>query len=260
MYSACVTPAQQAFYFSPDHATTNHYKPIPLTSESMKTASYLGLMGTVGGSNHRLRDELFAFQANYHRTFQWDRLQGYYGGGASIGRYQVESYTFPGNHVDPAWINPRAGNKLHGSYGLQGGVNYVLPFRRGEWRIIGFELNTLNEFGSYYHFRKEIPQDAANIVERSRWYNSFSLGTDIMGNFSDGSMIGFKMAYSQSFRRLKGMISNQRPLSGIPRFMTYTLHITVRKWTGFGQMNFGSEASNFQLGMIRQLTARRREN
>ena len=258
VFTSCFIPAQQAFFLSPHHATTNYYKSMPMVADSVVAASYVSAIITAGGANHRLRDGVAAFQGNFHQARQWNRFQAFYGADILVGVYDIEPLTFPGNHVDAVWINDRAGSRFQAGYGVQGGINYALPFRHGEWRILGLEGNMHREHGSYYSFRKAIPSDAANIIERNRMFRSFTISSDIMGDFSDGSRIGYKLSYTQSFRRLSGWTRNEAAVSGYPRYMTHTLHITVNKWTGYGQLNFGSDATNVQLGLSRRIQARKR--
>lgn len=250
---ACIIQ-QQAIYLSPKHAATNNYKAIPMVSDSLRSATYVSAMVHAGGANFRLRDGNLGFQGNIHQSRQWGHLQTFYGAGMAIGLYDIEPYQFPGNQVDAAWINPRAGSRFYGSYGLHAGLNFALPFASGsEWRILGIEGNLMDEFGSYYRFRKEIPANGANVIERSNRYASFTFSSDLIGRFSDGSTMGYKMAYTRSFRKLSGMVSNFNPVSAFPQYMSHTIHITVKKWTGYGQANFGSDATNVQFGMIRRL-------
>jgi hypothetical protein len=258
IFTSCFIPPQQAFFLSPHHATTNYYKTIPTVADSVTLASYVSGTITAGGANHRLRDGVAAFQGNFHQARQWNHFQAFYGADLLVGVYDVQPLTFPGNHVDEVWINERAGSRFQGGYGLQGGINYAVPFPRGEWRILGLEANMHREYGSYYWFRREISGDAANIIERSRMFNSFTVSSDILGDFSDGSRIGYKLSYTQSFRRLSGWTRNEEPVSGYPRYMTHTLHITINKWTGYGQLNFGSDATNVQLGFSRRILTKKR--
>ena len=252
LLSSCFN-TQQAFYFSPKHANSTNYKAQPMLSDSISSANYASVMLSGGASNDDLKDGNFLLQGNFHRTMQWSRFQAFYGAGFSAGFYEVTTYPFfGGNDIDTDWINERAGKKFHGAYGLQGGINYAKPLPKGEWRMLGVEVNMQNEFGDYYRFRREMPESGANIVDRSSFYSNFTVFTDLMRRFSDGSVIGYKLAFNQSFRRLTGRISNF-PISGIPKYMTHTIHITMNRWTGYGQLNFGSDAFSLQYGMVRRL-------
>jgi hypothetical protein len=250
---------EQAIYLSPKHAAGNNYKTIPLVVDSLQAATYVSGMIHAGGANHRLRDGNLGFQGNIHQSRQWGHLQTFYGAGMSVGVYDIRPYTFAGNQVDASWINRRAGSQFFGSYGLQGGLNFVQPFSSGaEWRILGIEGSIEQEFGSYYTFRKDLPSHAANVVERSNRYASFTVSSDVIGRFFDGSTMGYKVAYTQSFRRLSGMVEHFNPVSTFPKCLSHTIHITVNKWTGYGQANFGMDATNVQFGMIRRLSATRK--
>jgi hypothetical protein len=245
---------QQAFYLSPKHATSNHYKTIPLVSDSFRAASYVSATVNAGGANHRLLDGNAALLLNFHQGRTWRHLQVSYGAGVTAGLYDIAPIIFPGNGVNAEWINPRSGTNFYGNYGAHGGVNYVYPWASGgEWRILGIEATVQQEFGAYQRFRKDLPVSGANIIERSNLYGGFTVYSDIIGRFSDGSTIGYKMAFSQSFRKLSGMLSNLDQVEGYPKYMSHTVHITLDAWTGYGQLNSGSDATNVQLGMVRRI-------
>lgn len=250
---------QQAFYLSPKHATSDHYKTIPVVSDSLQAASYLSATINAGGANHRLIDGNAGLQVNFHHSKTWRHLQGFYGAGVTTGLYDVSSIIFPGNGVNSGWINRRSGTMFYGSYGVHGGINYVHPWQSGsEWRILGIAANMQQEFGRYQQFRKDIPVSGANIIERSNLYGGFTVSTDIIGRFPDGSLLGFKMAFNQSFRRLSGMLSNLDQVAGYPKYMSHTVHITLKRWTGYGQLNTGSDATNVQVGLVRRIAGKKK--
>jgi hypothetical protein len=257
LLSSCFSE-QQAFYLSPRHATSNYYKTIPLVSDSLQAGTYLSATVNAGGANHRLIDGNVSLQLNVHQSRTWRYLQGFYGAGLTTGLYDVAPIIFPGNGVNAVWINERAGTMFYGSYGAYGGLNYVYPWRSGgEWRVLGIEANMQQEFGRYQRFRKDVPLSGANVIERSNLYGGFTVYSDIIGRFSDGSTLGYKMAFSQSFRRLSGMLSNLEEVSAYPKYMSHTLHITRDQWTGYGQLNSGSDALNVQVGLVRRITERK---
>jgi hypothetical protein len=63
------------------------------------------------------------------------------------------------------------GKKPLGGAGFEGGVNVVIPFDGGEWRLIGVEASWHSEWGNYLRFQQGLPPGVADLVIKN---NAFS--------------------------------------------------------------------------------------
>ncbi|MBI3884006.1 MAG: hypothetical protein HY305_07335, partial [Sphingobacteriales bacterium] len=244
---SCIGP-RPAYYFSPFNTTSQYYHAIPLTSDSIKSATYANVVLTNGVANYRGSDKLYGIQASMHRSHNGKFLQGYYGAGVSIGRYEVKEYKGPYN-IDSATpvIEIPGSNKNFGSYGLNGGVNIVWSFGNGgEWRIIGVEASLQNELGSYLQFRKLLPSESIGVVETRNITNTVGVFTECIWKRRNKVELGYKMALGGSFLSKKYYLGYS---SKEPVYFSNTLHITRANITGFTQINIGTSAYNFQTGI-----------
>lgn len=174
-FSGCATPS---YYLSPLNSNSNYYKPIPLHSDSLKTATYASGSFLGGGSNFGWKDGVTAFQGNIHRSNNFGKFQAFYGAGFTLGKYGVKQKIITKYQNDTGGtyynrydtiLNIPAAGKFFGAVGFSGGINYVVPFKDGgEWRI-GIETAINKEFGNYLSFRKTLPDSLLNIVEKSNW-------------------------------------------------------------------------------------------
>jgi hypothetical protein len=251
--SGCIT--QHAYFQSPFHAATSSYKAIPLGADSLKSAVYAGGVLTFGGANQRLRDEVVAFTGTVHRSHHFGFVQGYYGVTGVLGKYHADNF-IPQNtrsaafnqNLNDSLINGMVGNKLYGGWGLNGGINAVIPFRRRhEWRVFGVEASWMNEFGDYLSFREKLPDTAANINDRRSRYLTLAFSTDVVWRVGQGS-IGLKSGYTTATRTLPEYNISRNSRRYLAGFWSETLHFESQKVTGFFQFNVGGHAFNMQAG------------
>jgi hypothetical protein len=235
---------------------------MPLKSDSVKTALYASGVLSTGGANYQQRDGFNAFVGSLYRTQNFSSFQAFYGVTGSLGIYHIKSYGFtpsggtgPGVYYDDnknlndSLLTVRSGGKFFGSFGVTGGIAYVVPFPGGgEWRFLGVEVNWQREFGDYLSFRNSLPDTAANLIDKHNNYFTLAIGTDIMGRTRNGS-IGYKIAAVFAPRRLTQFDKNRRSFSKSSGYWSNTFHVTVKRVTGFTQLNFGTYAIDWQLGL-----------
>lgn len=253
---------QYAYYQSPMHANTAIYKPIPLKKDSCSSAIYANGALTTGGTNENLRDGVKAFLGSLHKSHNFGMFQAYYGVSGALGRYRVErvynsTNSYRNENLNDSLINGLSGNKFFGSYGAVGGINVVMPFRSGEWRIIGTEISLTNEFGRYLDFRNSLPDTAANIIERKKTLFAMSISTDLIFALPNGS-VGYKMAGSVGTNTLRGFDKNRKPIAYSLGYFSHCLHYESHRYSGSLQLTTGSYALYLQAGISVRLNSRYR--
>ena len=240
------------YYMSPLDINSNYYHSIPTHSDSSKSGIYGSLSGFNGNSNYQGRDDLHAIQASVYRSNNFGHFQTYYGLDFSIGSYHVGSYSIRslyggGLYDSTIQITPSL-QKSFGSYGFNGGLDYVVPLPYGgEWRIIGIETSLQGEFGSYLSFRKSLPDSGINILATYNWTNTIGGTTEFVWVRKSGIELGYKIS-------LGATIFNPMQYTGdknadVPFYFSHTFHFTRGKCTGFWQLNFGSHTDSFQMGL-----------
>lgn len=256
-FSSCI---ESAHFLSPSNAASNPYHAIPLQSDSIKGANYFSGLVTLGGANDAWVDNIYAFQARAHRANNFGNLQAYYGANLNIGTYHIaENYNYHNSYYDTSHYHIYAANKFFGWYGFNGGINVVAPIRHsGEWRVIGVETSIQKEFGSYYGFRKDLADSAADNIFRKNVTGTVGIFTNIIGKTRHGAEIGYKMGFGFMLNPENNYthVYDQNTVNPITYFSN-TFHFTKEKVTGFVQINLSnSYAGNVQFGVNYRLGKR----
>jgi hypothetical protein len=248
---------REGMYLSPTNSLVNTYHAIPYRSDSLKSAIYASMLFSAGSANDRGYDWIRAGQASIYRSHNLGKIQAYYGASLTLGNYYLNnfynSHYYSGSPIDTFYHIP--GNKYSfGTYGLSAGVNGVVTKHRGEWRYLGVEGTIQKEFGNYYPFRKSLPDSAANIIFKNNLTGTIGIYTDALWSYRNGSQFGLKFSIymlinSKSDYTAYGSY-NIYPLS----FFSLSFHGTVKKFTGFMQLNAGTKASSFQIGTSYRLS------
>jgi hypothetical protein len=271
MFQSCVITSQN-YYLSPQNANSNPYHNIPLVSDSIKGATYGSFVFTTGSANYQGRDYMSAFQTSIYRSNNFGSVQAYYGANFSLGLYHLGEFYNIKYKYDPTIFGPisdpldtsyhvNASGYAFGSYGLSGGINYVIPFSKGEWRALGVETSLQNEFGDYAGFRNSLPDSGATIIFRKRFTGTIGLYTDLLWRDHHNNEWGFKFAVGevlnpQSNYTIDKVVvypavstTNIFPLS----YFSTTFHMSNGPYAGFIQVNLGTYEDNFQVGVSYRL-------
>jgi hypothetical protein len=267
---------RKAYFLSPLSSNSNTYYAKPLLADSARTAIYVTAVYTEGDMNagsystHRteddgretytsnsISDKLQSFQLSFHRSHTSKHFQAYYGAGISTGTYTISRYDSLQSDklVNVALINSQAGRKYFGGGSLAGGINLVIPFKKGyEWRAVGIEGNIGKEWGDYYKFRKNLPDSSANAVTRNNTYGSIGITSEVV--FKKGkNNFGFKIGYGTSlFRTIELGKSDVRTTYVTPFYFTGTMQYSRPKFTIFIQVNEASHAESAQFGVSYKLS------
>lgn len=251
-FFSCI--GRQAYYISPFNGISNPYHSIPMHKDSTKSASYLNGAISMGGANEGETDPVFSLTTNISRSNNFSIFQAYYGAGLTIGSYKIKPYDSVGNNnsVNYAVINQHAGNYFFGGGGFDGGINFVTGSDKFEWRIFGIETSMRQEFGNYVHARNKIPDSAATVIVRNRFYGTFGLFTEIVSK-GRNSETGFKLGGGtvigsdyHNFHFADSYFAQNPPSFG---YFLLNIHTTTNRWTGYIQGNFAKKATACLVGM-----------
>lgn len=253
-FFSCI--GRQAYYVSPFNGITNQYHTIPMRSDSVKSASYANATISIGGANEGETDPVFSLTTDLSRSHNFGVLQAYYGAGISIGSYKIKPYDSLGNNntVNYRIINQNKGNYFFGGGTFDGGINFVASFDDFEWRVFGAETSLRQEFGDYVHARNKIPDSAATVVVRNRFYGTFGFFSEIVGRGrKSGSETGLKMGFGtvigsdyHNFHFTDSYFADNPPRFG---YFLFNVHHTTNKLTAYIQGNFAKKAANCLVGV-----------
>ena len=247
--SSCI---QRAYYYSPLQGNSLTYHAIPIGSDSTRSATYVSGSISVGGMNDRWTDKVYSFKAGIHRSYAIENLRLYIGAVGVVGSYNINGDYFDHNYLDSS-IYRNAGNKFFGAFGLNAGLSASTRMgRRGEWRYIGVEGSFFNEFGDYYSFRKNLPDSAADIIDKKKYMGSLGISTELIFKTRSQTKFGIKIAMGSYLRRGRyyDNYSNNYYLSGEDLlYFSNTYHFTLKKLTTYFQLNAATKAGHFQFGV-----------
>jgi hypothetical protein len=246
---------RQAFFLSPFNAVSNTYHAKPLLADSIKAASYAGGIITLGGANEHWEDDVFSLRGDFYRVHSFNSMQAYYGASFTLGNYQVQpDKLYINNNINPAIINERSGHKFFGGYGISGGINTVLVTGpASEWKVIGIDFNLQNEFGSYFSFRKNLPDSAATAITKKRLFITLGLNSELSVSLRNGGRMGYVISGGTALQKTKRFFVSGQKVDIVPRYFSNTFYYEKNIWTGFAQINVGTCAGNFQFGLTMRL-------
>jgi len=248
-FTSCV---QRTYYQSPLVGSVPVFRTMPVASDSVKAATYVNGTIALGGMNQHLRDDFFSFHSGLYRSHVTGNVRVNYGAAVSLGTYHVDAYGIL--YPDTASRVKQPGTKFFGAYGGYAGISAATPMgRRGEWRYIGLEGTLFNEWGDYYRFRKELPDSSANSIDKRKWLGSLGLSTELVFKRRSGNKFGMKFIFgsylrSLSYNNYNGNSYDNRSHDNLLYFSA-VYHATVRRSTGFVQLNIATHATNVQLGL-----------
>jgi hypothetical protein len=241
LLSAC---KESAYFQSPFQSNTSSYKTMLIAADSLKAASYVSGSFFGGGANQRWRDGLIGLTGSLHRSHVLGDFRAFYGVNGTIGGYNVKplhkdaflDYAYPNDSV----IYARRGRKFFGGLGAIGGIYVTHTFDNGgEWNIIGTELSYQYEFGDYYSFRKNLPEDAANMNSKHRDFITLGFHSDIKLRTHTGT-VGLKLGAVFSTRPETVNYGPGYSSDRTTGYFSSTWHFTRDRFTGFWQNNIGT--------------------
>ena len=245
---------RQAYYLSPFNSITAPYHSVPMLADSVKSASYFNAVISASGANEGLTDNKYSFTGDLSRGHRFGNIQAYYAGGLTLGSYKIRPYDSLGNNstVNYRIINQNTGNYFFGGGGFDGGINVVTGSENFEWRILGIETSLRQEFGRFAEVRKSIPDSAATIVVRNRFFGTVGMFTEFVGKShttSTGCKLGWGKVLGSEYRNFN--VRDRYFSDNPPRFGYFILnvHTTADKWTYYLQGHLAKKAASFSFGM-----------
>ncbi len=253
---------RKAYYMSPADLRSTPYVTIPMHADPEKTITAVSIAVNPGLANQRSRDNLIAGSGSVMQSHQFGFFQAYYGAVLSMGDYLNKSTDLPGAYSDSLFTDTGGYhipgiNKFYGYYGLNGGINVVVPFAngKGEWRALGVDFAYRKEFGDYLKFRRGLKADEIDIL--ATYGHTFTIGgsTEIVGRNSRGVQFGYRIAagavlYPSGTYNSPGQLQK-------PFYFTQTFQVTKNRVTGFMQLALGTYAQSFTTGVNISLRKRK---
>ncbi|SEW34980.1 hypothetical protein SAMN05428988_4254 [Chitinophaga sp. YR573] len=267
VFSSC---ARRSYYLSPFNGNATTYYAKPLLADSAKSATYFSATFTAGRPNNQyytydgdgyekqLTDNLKAFQFSFHRSHTSKYFQAYYGASFTTGTYEVtrfDSLHYYGNYANADLSKILGGHKYFAGAGLVGGINLVMPFRRGhEWRVLGIETSIGKEWGDYLDFRKSMPDSSATAISKNDHYGYIGLTSELVFKKRQNAF-GIKWALGTSlYRTIELGKSDLRTTYVVPLYFSTTFQYSRPKFTVFTQINATEHAESVQLGASYKLS------
>jgi hypothetical protein len=245
----CIEPA---YFISPLNSTSQTYHTIPLRSDSIKSATYVNGIITLGGANQNGRDNIYSFNGNISQSHNIGHLQAWYGIGVTAGNYLIQKYSETDIVIPPT-------DNFFCAVGLNGGVNVVVPFgnRGSEWRVIGIETSVQNEFGDYLKLRKSlIDSTTYSLVEANNWTTTLGGYSEVIWKLKEDEQLGYKISCGSSLQNGNNFYGTT--VHAEPVYFLNTLHVTRKNVTAFGQISLGTYAASFQFGINYNICKKRK--
>ena len=196
---------RQAYYVSPFNGNTGAYHSLPTVKDSIRSAVYTRAIFFTGGANDNLTDHLNGFTGGIYTAHHLGILQFYYGADLTLGGFYLGKWdTIMPSLAPPSStpvllrsvpsgppptavaLNSLSKGYFFGGTTFSGGLKLVIPFRRAEWRILGVEATTTQEFGKYLSLRKKMPDSLATLIIRDNAYTTLGVTTELLGHTRHG--------------------------------------------------------------------------
>jgi hypothetical protein len=260
----CRCSTYHAYFQSPFHGGSETYHAIPLKSDSLRSATYVSGVHTLGWANDDVRDNIFSFSGSFHRSHNFGSFQGFYGASATVGSYYVGNYSDYnyGYNTSGRTLRtiPNTGGKFFGGYSAGGGIDVVVPFARGsEWRVAGVSFTLQKEYGDYRSFRKTLPDSLADVIFNNNLIGVLGLSTEVAFKGRHG-VIAYKLMLAEDILNTKDNYRGFDNAHYATVFFQQTLSLTVRRVTGFVQFSVGDRLFNAQSGVGYQLGGREKNS
>lgn len=259
-----VSCVRKVYYVSPVYGSNTPYHTVPVKNEQTASALYGNASLQNASHNDWGADHTYQLQANLYRTHNLGLIQAYYGGGLTLGIYNVESFDtglYPRNPSNVAIkpINDHAGNLFYGTGNVHGGMHLAIPFSTAanapEWRL-GAKMALHQEFGNYLSFRKSLNADSVNGVAKNSVAGNLSGYTELLIP-SGGSLLGAQLEVSWMLGKQYSDVYFGKGMGGERYFFTnWTIHATQNRSTLYLQCTFGPRIMGLHAGINYRLATK----
>lgn len=261
-----VSCSRKAYYVSPVFGSNTPYHTVPLKNEKVASALYGSASLQVASANDEATDVSSNLQLNAYRTHNLGVIQAYYGGGLTLGLYNVMEFDTSrilNTYIDAKTINAHAGNLFYGTGNIHGGMHVAIPLSSSvnapEWRL-GSKIAIHKEFGNYLSFRKSLNPDSVTGVAASNTLGSISGYTELMFPGTHGP-IGLQLEVSvMQGKQYRDIYFGKADIPG-GRYMCIngTVNTTRNQTTIYVQGTLGTRTLGIHLGVNYCLTSRQKK-
>jgi hypothetical protein len=261
-----VSCSRKAYYVSPVFGSNTPYHTVPLKNEKVASTLYGSASLQASSANDEATDVSSNLQLNAYRTHNLGFIQAYYGGGLTLGLYNVQEFDTSrvrNAYIDVKVINAHAGDLFYGTGNIHGGMHVAIPLSSSvnapEWRL-GSKIAIHKEFGKYLSFRKSLNPDSVTGVATSSTLGSISGYTEFMFPTSNG-VIGMQLEVSiMQGKQYRDIYFGKGDMPG-GRYMCIngTLNTTRKQTTLYMQGTLGTRMLGIHAGVNYLLTSRQKK-
>ncbi len=193
----------------------------------------------VSGDDNDDGKELFSL--NIHKSFTRKNLNIYYGGGITYGRYKFKS-----DFLDIVRANEK--KELY-NFDTKIGVNFNLPTKRLDLRIIGLELVYNYEFGPYQNTLQSIKnkQISSVLVVDEKSLFSYNFNSEVVFKLRNNNTFGLGFFIGDVLNNPKELEDRSSAFSGL--FFSYKL----KRYVFSVVLESGHRVNSSRVGLTYQL-------
>ncbi|GAO44558.1 hypothetical protein FPE01S_03_05960 [Flavihumibacter petaseus NBRC 106054] len=187
---------------SPLPFTQSTYQVQPTQNDSVRSANYLSVAGSINGvGDNDDFDMALLGQIKFHHAGKAGRFQYFGGAQVNLGSYNSSDKVLI---TDTAMHYPQKDLYFVCSGAVTAGFSYVIPVHPNfDWRIIGLEGTIGYEGGQYVKYRKALPGDYYEYIDRQNLQQLYFLTTELVfRKKKNGSKIAYQLAVGTHFKQL----------------------------------------------------------
>ncbi len=205
--------------------------------------SQFGNYSTSGLAQKERKDTKDLMSLSIHKSITRENFNFYYGIGGTYG-----NYTFKSDFFDIVKLNEK---KDFYSFNTKMGINYNLPTKKMDWRIIGLELGYNYEFGPYQNILARIKERAEDLprilVVNEKSFFSYNFNSEAVFKLKNSSAIGIGFFIGDILNNLEELKGKDSSFYGL--FFSYR----HKRYTFSYIEEIGNEVRSSKFGLSYQL-------
>lgn len=179
------TSCGRSIYTSAAYGSIKSYTPKQEYREQDTSAVYIS--GSISSGAHEplgnIKDKKTIVSSKVHKSVTRKYYNLHYGIGASFGTYK-----FGSSFEDVISKNEK---KAFYTVDAKMGINFNLPAKRVDWRLLGFELAYNYEFGPFQDKLKEIKENTSALVINRQSIFSYNFNMEVVFKLPNFNALGF---------------------------------------------------------------------
>ena len=181
--------------------------------EHFQSGDFSNNMSSQNSSDDVKDDVKELFLLNIHKSFTRKNLNFYYGGGMTYGRYKFKS-----DFLDIVRANEK---KEFYNFNTKIGVNFNLPTKRMDWRIIGLEFGYNYEFGPFQKTLQLIKNRKMSrvLVVNEKSVFSYNFNSEAVFKLKNNNVFGLGFFIGDVLNNPKELENRSSTFSGL--FFSY---------------------------------------